>query len=404
MITNIAWRNIWRSRTRSWVVIGAIIMGIWALIFMISFTVGMVNSYVESTIENSIGHIQAHVEDFKEDADLEFFFTPTDEQLQNLKSIAGVQGVTARTKINAMIGSSRSTNGIQVQGFDPDLEKNVSRLSEQIIEGEYLSEKGKNPIIVGEALAKKIKVKLRSKVVLTFQDLEGNITAGAFRVVGIFNTGTKPFDEGTAFVRRNDLNRILGEEGMAHELAFFLNEPAQLAVIQDQIKDKMPDLLVESYSEISPDLKLYEGQIQTSATIFMIIIMLALLFGIINTMLMAVLERYRELGMLMAVGMNKARVFAMIVLETIMLAAIALIPGLFLGWATIQYFSSTGIDLSSFAEGMSQFGMAQVVYPSLETGMYQQLALAVAITAVLGAIYPAWKAIKLKPVEAIRKI
>jgi ABC-type antimicrobial peptide transport system permease subunit len=121
-------------------------------------------------------------------------------------------------------------------------------------------------------------------------------------------------------------------------------------------------------------------------------------------MLMAVLERYRELGMLMAVGMNKAKVFGMIVLETIFLALIALVPGLVLGWATVQLLAEKGIDLSAFSQGLSQFGMSQVVYPQLQNGFYLQLAAAVAITAVVGAFYPAWRAIRLRPVEAIRKI
>lgn len=404
MITNIAWRNIWRSPTRSGVVIGAIVLGIWALIFMISFSSGMIDSYVSSAIENSIGHIQVHKEAFKEDAGIDFYFEPTEDQLQALRSIPGVQGVAPRSMVNAMIGSSRSTNGAQIQAIDFAAEKKVSSLSNKIIEGEYLSEKTKKPLVIGDALAKKLNVKIRSKVVLTFQDLDGNITAGAFRIVGIFDTGNKLFDEGMAFVRRNDLNELLGKEGIAHELSFFLDDPDKLSEIQTLVKQQLPDLLVESYSEVSPDLKLYEGQIQTSATIFMTIIMLALLFGIINTMLMAVLERYRELGMLMAVGMNKLRVFTMIVLETIMLATVALFPGLLLGWGTVKYYSQKGIDLSAFSKGLEQFGMAQIVYPSLETAIYQQLALAVAITAVLGALYPAWKAISLKPVEAIRKI
>lgn len=404
MIINIAWRNIWRSPTRSGVVIGAIILGIWALIFMISFSSGMVDSYVSSAIENNIGHIQVHKEAFKEDADIDFHFEPTDEQLETLRSIPGVQGVAPRSIVSAMVGSSRSTNGAQILGVDFTAEQMVSSMPNKIIEGDYLSEKTKNPLVIGDALAKKLSVKIRSKVVLTFQDLDGNITAGAFRIVGIFDTGNKLFDEGMAFVRIKDLNSLLGKEGMAHELSFFLSEPDRLSEIQALVKKQLPDLLVESYSEVSPELKLYEGQIQTSATIFMGIIMLALLFGIINTMLMAVLERYRELGMLMAVGMNKLRVFTMIVLETIMLATVALFPGLLLGWGTVKYFAINGIDMSAFSKGLEQFGMAQIIYPSLETAIYQQLALAVAITAVLGALYPAWKAISLKPVEAIRKI
>lgn len=404
MLTTIAWRNIWRARTRSGVVIGAIILGIWALVFMISFTTGMVQSYVDNAIATSIGHLQVHQDSFREEPKLIYSFTTDDETLQYLGELEGVAGAAPRTLVNAMAGSSRSTRGVQIRGIDPAAEILVTGLDQQLVEGEYFPEKGRNPVLISQALANKLKVKIRSKVVLTFQDKNLEITAGAFRVVGLFNTGNKPFDEGNVFVRRSDINRLLGEEQMAHELAFFLNDPQRLGAVQQEVQAKLPDLLVEDYRQVAPDLQLYEGQIQTSATIFMVIIMLALLFGIINTMLMAVLERYRELGMLMAVGMNKVRVFGMIVLETLFLAVLALIPGLLLGWLTVVWLADSGIDLSAFSGGLSQFGMSQVVYPQLQAGFYVQLALAVALTALIGALYPAWRAIRLRPVEAIRKI
>ena len=404
MLTTIAWRNIWRARTRSGVVIGAIILGIWALVFMISFTVGMVQSYVDNAIATSIGHLHVHQDSFREEPKLIYSFTTDAALMEELNALEGVAGAAPRTLVNAMAGSSRSTRGVQIRGVDPEAEIAVTGLDKQLVEGEYFPEKGRNPILISTALAQKLKVKIRSKVVLTFQDKHLNITAGAFRVVGLFDTGNKPFDEGNVFVRRSDINRLLDAPDMAHELSFFLSEPQRLTAVQEEVQEILPDLLVEDYRQVAPDLQLYEGQIQTSATIFMVIIMLALLFGIINTMLMAVLERYRELGMLMAVGMNKLRVFGMIVLETLFLALIALGPGLLLGWLTVVWLADTGINLSAFSGGLSQFGMSKVIYPQLQSGFYVQLALSVAFTALIGALYPAWRAIRLKPVEAIRKI
>lgn len=404
MITTIAWRNIWRSRTRSWVIIGAIVLGIWALIFMISFTTGMVQSYVDNAIKNGVGHIQVHQVDYRNDAKLAYFFEPSTDQLTTIANDPLVVGVAPRTLVQGMIASSRTTRGVQVKGVDAEAELDVTPIANQITEGAFLSDKGKNPIVLGQALADKLKVKLRSKVVVTFQDTEGEITAGAFRVVGLVDTGNKLVDEASAMVRRSDLNRLIGHEDVAHQLSLLLTDIQQLGAVKTKVAAAFPDLQVETYGEVSPDLELYEGQIQTSATIFMTIIMLALLFGIINTMLMAVLERYRELGMLMAVGMNKLRVFSMIVLETIMLAIVALIPGLFLGWLTVTWLAERGIDLSAFRAGLSQFGMSTVLYPKLQPELYGQLAIAVAVTAILGALYPAWKAIRLRPVDAIRKI
>ena len=151
-------------------------------------------------------------------------------------------------------------------------------------------------------------------------------------------------------------------------------------------------------------MELYETSMAITGLIVMTIFMFALIFGIINTMLMAVLERTKELGMLMAVGMNKAKVFWMIVIETLMLGLIAAPFGLLLGYLTVTTLGKNGLDLSSYGNGLEEFGMSTIVHPYIEPALYWQLAIAVLITAILGSLYPAWKAVKLRPVEAIRTI
>jgi ABC-type lipoprotein release transport system permease subunit len=404
MIPTLAWRNIWRSPTRSWVIIGAIILGIWALVFMLSFTIGMVQSYVDNAIKNGIGHLQVHQAAYREEAKTDRFFSTAQLPFADWQADPRIVGAAPRTLVQAMIASSRATRGVQARGVDPVAEARATPIETQIIDGTFLPIDKKNPIVLGVELAAKLQVKVRSKVVLTFQDLNGDITAGAFRVVGLYDSGNKVLNESIVQVRRNDLNRLLGQEDIAHELSFLLGDMTQLAAVQQSVSRQLPELLVEDYRTVAPDLQLYEGQIQTSANIFMFIIMLALLFGIVNTMLMAVLERYRELGMLMAVGMNKARIFGMIVLETVLLALLALLPGLLLGWLTVSWLAQTGINLTAFSGGLSQFGMSTILYPKLQSELYLQFALAVCLTAIIGALYPAWKAIKLRPVEAMRKI
>ena len=132
--------------------------------------------------------------------------------------------------------------------------------------------------------------------------------------------------------------------------------------------------------------------------------MIALVFGILNTMLMAVLERFKELGMLMAVGMARIKVFGMVLLETIFIGILGAPIGLLLGWSTMFYYTQVGIDLSAYSEGLESFGYSSILYPYIENSTYWTIAVAVIITAFVGAIYPAWKAVKLKPVEALHKI
>ena len=247
---------------------------------------------------------------------------------------------------------------------------------------------------------------------LNFQDRGGSITAAAFRIVGIFDTDNNPFDLSHVFVRRNDLNSLLipaadsslAVEGLAHEIALMVDDIRQVNLIAASLSSKFPNLKVQTYREISPDLELYEGQIKNISLIYLTVIMLALVFGIINTMLMAVLERIKELGMLMAIGMNKLRVFLMIVLESILLGLVAMPVGLLLGYITIEYVGANGIDMSMYAKGLESFGMSSIIYFELDPIVYLQVAVGVFLTAILASIYPALKAIRLKPVEALRTI
>jgi len=172
----------------------------------------------------------------------------------------------------------------------------------------------------------------------------------------------------------------------------------------DRIVKEYPGLDVQSYKTLSPDLELYESTIGLTSTIMTIIVMLALIFGIINTMMMAVLERIKELGMLMAIGMNKQRVFFMILIETLLLGCIGAPIGMLVGYVTILLTSNTGLDLSAYSAGMREFGLSDIIYPWVPPTIYWQLAIAVVITALIGSLFPALRAIRLRPVEAIRTL
>ena len=414
MIPIMSWRNIWRNRTRSLVVIAAIALGIWAAMFMSGFATGMVKGYLNDNIANVVSHLQIHDPNYSKEKDVKMMISDAATTANNIAKYPNVKSISVRTLVNGMIASSKEARGIQVKGIDPEEESRVSTIAEKIIEGEYLSTDKRNPILISDELAERLDVKLRSKVVLTFQDLNGEIVAAAFRVTGIFDTGNDPFDEMNIFALREDLNRLLSGiseesdtipvQSVAHEIAIILHDVKLVDTTKHSLQVSFPDVKVETYREISPDLQLYESQMESVSLIYLTVIMLALIFGIINTMLMAVLERIRELGMLMAIGMNKIRVFLMIMLETIMIGVVAAPFGLLLGTGTIAYLGKYGINLSAYSDTLQMYGMSNIIYFAVNPDIYWQVPLSVAFTAVLASLYPAWKAIRLKPVEAIRKI
>ena len=304
-----------------------------------------------------------------------------------------------------MVASANSSTGGKLIGIAPENETAVTRLKERIAQGRYLEEEDRNKVVIGEKLAQKLKVKLRSKIVLTCQDTAGHIVAGAFRIVGIFKTVNSSIEESNVYVRGIDLGQLIGTPGQYHEIAALVKDPGGLDSYLETLASLYPDVLMESWKELSPELGLMIESLDQYMVIFITIILLALSFGIVNTMLMAVLERVREIGMLMAIGMNKPRLFGMITMETIFLVAIAAPIGLLAAFLTISYLGNTGMDLSAvYNEGYAAYGFKSFIYPKLEGIYYWRMVAMVSIAALAASVYPAFTAVRLNPVKAIRTI
>ena len=366
---------------------------------------GITDSYIENAIQKETSHIQIHDKKYPEEKEIRYFIPESKSFLQRIDSISSVKNSSIRSVVNAMVSSGRVTKGIRVFGVHPGREKGVTGISGSMTQGVYLNDNSKKQIIISEILAEKLKVKLRSKLVITFQNIDNEIISNAFRVTGIFRSGNAMYDENTAFVNISAMNELLGKDDIGHEAIIYLENVGHLDTTLTQLNAKYPDLLVQSYKEISPELDLFASQISMVSIVYISIFMLALIFGIINTMLMAVLERVRELGMLMSIGMNKSKIFIMIVLETLILGMAGTPVGLFISYLMVEYYGKHGLNLFFYSEkSMEQFGMSSFVYLKLNNTDYFILALAVFITSLLASIYPAYKAINLKPTEAIKKL
>lgn len=404
MLWSLSWRNVWRNKIRSGVVLLAVAFGLFAGVFSAAVMKGASNQRIRAAIENEISHIQIHHPQFRENMDMEFILPAAEKILPQLDTLKGVRAVSQRLVLNVMVASSETGTGVRVSAVEPEREKRICGISEELIDGAWFEGIKRNPVVIGHELAKKLKVKLRSKVVLTLQDASGTITAGAFRVAGIFQTDNSTFDKANLFVRYSDLQRLSNlPAGSAHEIRMILNENNLTPTVLSEVKSLLPQDEVLAWDEVSPELGYLNSMMDQYMYIFIIIILFALCFGIINTMLMVVLERTRELGMLMAVGMNRQRVFFMIMLETVWLSLSGGLLGILMGIFVTRRLGNTGIDLSMYAEAFRDFGYAPVIYPALDMTILVIITILVLITGVLSAIYPARKALKLNPAESIRQ-
>ncbi|MDQ1769965.1 FtsX-like permease family protein [Labilibaculum sp. A4] len=403
MIRSVAWRNIWRSPLRSGIIIAAISVGMSAGVFTTTFTKGWMNQRLEAGVETEASHIRIQQPKFGENYDLKESIPNSESLVNEISKLDHINGISPRIVIQSMLASAETGTGVKIIGINPEKEKTVTNLHSKLSEGKYFEGVKRNPILIGAKLAKKLKVKMRSKVVITVQDASGNITGGAFRVCGIFDITSGMFEETNVFVRKTDLARLLDlESSVSHEILVHLDDTELIDQQSLLLKNKHKNLLVQTWKESMPELG-YINEIGNLYTyIFVIIILLALGFGIVNTMLMVILERIKELGMLMAIGMSKARIFGMLMLETVLLTFTGGFTGILLGLGATYATMEKGIDLSDYAAGLEDMGYSSHIYPVVELETLVTIAILVLITGIAASVYPARKALKYNPAEAIR--
>ncbi len=467
----VSWKNIWRNKLRSAIVIIAYSLGIFGGVFSSAVMIGMVGQRVKLAISNEVSHAQVHHPKFEDNNEIIYGIKNADSLSKVIKGLKPVKSVSSRIKIYAMASTSRGANGVMLNGIAVEDEKRVTDLHTEIIQGEYLSPDDKNTIVIGEKLAEKLKLgyfqleeedidqlftiidndrishldsikgkkfrresdfeksviehigekmfkknelyienkakkfKLNRKIVLQFQSIDTTMIRDAYKVVGIYSTNNAAFDAQQAFVNIESLSDLAGlEDGIVHEIAILATGKDIDDGALHEIKEAVgSDYIVESWKEIMPEIGMYNEYMDFYLVFMIIIVLLALSFGIVNTMLMAVLERIKELGMLMAIGMNKVRVFFMIMFETIMLSLVGSGIGMAISYLAIKYFGKKGIDLSHlFQKGFEAIGFSAKLYPEIGMVSFLQVTLLVILAGFLASIYPAIKAIKLNPAEAIR--
>jgi len=402
MLISLAWKNVWRKKKRSLIIVAAISFGLWGGLFSGAIMMGMMDSMVETAISRSISHIQIHKQDYEKDKDVRNFIPDAIQVLEHTRTISYIQAVAGRVLLMGMAASPASSFGVQIIGIIPEDSRRITDIHASIIEGQYFVPDRKNQILIGKKLAKRLNVKMRSKVVLSFQDLKGGIGYIACRIVGIFKTSSTPFDEMNVFVQQNDLYRVLDTDQIVHEIVIRTEHSDHIDSVKSVLLAIFPGLQVESWSDIAPELAYISETTALWSYIFVGIILFALLFGITNTMLMSVVDRTREFGVLLAIGMKKWKIFSMIILETIFLSLTGGFAGMLIGGLSIMYYNRSGIDLSAISTSLESFGATTMLYPALPLAMYIILTIMIVLAANIAALLPAWKATHLVPSEAIR--
>jgi len=403
MVFQVAWRNIWRNKIRSLVVISAVAIGLYAGVWSSAFMKGMLVQRINKVINTELSNIQVHNPEFRKNSEFSNYMATGASLAEEIRRLDHVKGVSNRVIIQSMVSSAETAAGVMIMGVDPEQEQKVTNIATKIIDGAYFAGISKNPVVIGRKLAEKLNVKVRSKIVITAQDLDNNIMSGAFRVAGIYYTNNNMYDESHIFVRYDDIQKLtLFPQGAGHEIAVSLDDNEFLDQVQGHVAALDSGLEVMNWKELSPEMSYMTESMDLYMYIFIIIILLALLFGIINTMLMVVMERTKEIGMLMAIGMRKGRIFRMIVLESILLSLVGGILGILIGAGVSEIRSNHPIDLSRWSAGYEALGYDSFVYLQLQPELLLNVALMVIFTGIIAALYPAYKALRNDPADALR--
>lgn len=404
MLLSISWRNIWRHPARSGVLLGAIIAGMWAGILISSWANGLIEQRVNRVIQEELTHLQIHHPDFLTEREPGMLIGPDEKIFSFLDKDKRVLSFTGRTLVDGMVQSPLTTSGVQIRGIMPERERSTTNFHENLVEGKYIDSEIRNAVLIGQKLADKLNVEIGNRIVLTFQDLNNELTSGAFNISGVFQTGQSAYDERSVYVRSEDLSSLITDHPVFHEIAVILNESEHSDAVVADLNERFDNIIAETWLDLSPEMR-YMTQVSGSYLFYiMLVIMFALAFGILNTMLMAIFERMRELGMLMAIGMSKLRVFTMIILESVILTLTGAAMGMFLGYLSVEYLRENGLDLTAVGgDSIAEWGYEALVYPYITTEEYISVSILVIVTAMLAAIYPAIKALRLVPGEVVRE-
>jgi ABC-type lipoprotein release transport system permease subunit len=385
---------------------GAITIGVFGGLAATGIMKGMVKDMLNNTINTNVSHIQVHEKNYLENNEIDKYISASSDFLKKIEDNAMVKAASARTKTFGMASTASKGAGVMINGVNPDLEQHVTTIHNQLVDSlsHYFESPKKNRIIVSQKIANDLNLKLKSKVVITFQDLNGNLTGASFKVEGIYKTHNSIYDAGNVFVKKKDLDRLLNmPENTAHEVAVLLHHHQETEAVCTDITKIRPDLDVKGWYDIDPYLEMTASMTEFMLLIFMTIIMLALGFAIVNTMLMVILERTRELGMIMSIGMNRYKIFLMIMFETGFLTVVGAIVGMLVSALFTWHYGIAGLDISSVGEGFESVGYSSIMYPLLEQIDYIEVSILVVVTSIIASIFPSIRALKMKPAEAVRE-
>jgi ABC-type lipoprotein release transport system permease subunit len=404
VLCRLAWRYLWRNHRRTIIMLGAITVGVWAMIFMTALSRGMVEQMIEDGISVLPGHVQVHHPEYLDDPSILNRVPLGDDELAARFTDAGLVAWASRVKVPAVITSERESRGVTLLGIDPAAERSFSFVDYDDVEGRFLEGPDDTGVVIGAKLADTLDTRVGKRVVLMSQDPDNEIADRGFRVVGLFTANMPAYEESYVFVGKATAQKMLRIGPSTTEVVFVGDDYRDVEPTYEIVVAALDDGVdVRRWYDIDTYLGTMLRVMDGFVLVWVVIIFLALSFGLVNTLVMAVFERVREIGLMMALGMKPGMILGQIIIESLLLLAVGVAIGDALAWVSVKAIED-GVDISAVAEGMEMMGAASVLYPKL---FLKDVVLANVVVLILGffaSLSPAWRASRYEPVEAITKV
>ena len=409
ILLRLAWRNVWRNKVRTVILICAMTAGLVGVLF----SLGLTNSWLDQIRENAVrtfaGHIKIHHAGYFDRPIVTHAYSAPDSLASTLSAHPAVRAWAPRSSVQGLLSTASRSRIVTLVGIDAEREKQVSVIADAMQEGGYLDEwkKPGRPILISRKLSERIGMGVGKKVVLMSQQFGSNeVGSGAFRIAGVFDTGNVSFDENHVYLQQADVQQMLQLGDRVTETVLMLHEMEESEEVALELSSAYEGegLAVLSWKERMPFVDKSMELTRRMMVPYYSVFYIAMAFGIVNTLLMAIGERTHEIGVMMAVGMGRKWLIFLILLESMMIAAVASVLGCAVGGGLVAWIGATGIDLSAMAEGLAYMGVSRVIYPRL--GWEEMTVAGAAALAVAAAfsLYPAWRAARMEPVVAIRSV
>ena len=400
-IFKMAWRNIGRNRRRTAVTVGAMTLGLFAMVVWFAMLEGMLNDMEETIVEVDVGDLQMHAPTYLDDPSLYTVIDDFDALLSRLEA-AGLRA-SARLVGAGLAAAHDSAAGASLRGVNVEDDARVSVISTRLAEGAWLADDDPAGVVVGRRLARSLTLALGDELVVLSQAADGGIANDLYTVRGILDSVSDGVDRSAVFLTEAAFRELFFMPSGAHEIVVRKPDDVELTAAVETAQGLAPDLDTQSWRSLMPTIATYLDSARAMMGVVSAVIYIVIAILILNAMLMAVFERIREFGVLKALGVEPRQVLALIFVESALQTGLAVVAGMALAIPTLWYLVEVGVDTGALG-GVTVIGatFATVWQASASPSAFITPTMTLVVLVLLAVIYPALKAARISPVEAMR--